>query len=114
MSLLTLLSRPSYAFATSPLALDFKAVTYKESGTGFALTALPGYSYARTGQVSFVNASGTVTDFAANVQPVLSTIGWENYGALTNLETNSQAFGSRTLAGLTVTSDNVIAPDGTT
>jgi hypothetical protein len=101
--------------AAATLALDFATGTYMVGSTSYgSLAAVPGYSYTRSGAVSFVNGSGTVSDFAANVPPILSGIGYKAYGALTNYQIRSQAIDQWTLNSATVTADATTAPDGTT
>lgn len=105
--------------SAAPLDLNFAAGTYTASGTSYALTALPGYSYTRSGAVEFYNGSNltnTIDTFAANVAPVVSNgTGFEAYETTTNSLLNSQ---QATLWGTasngTVTADNTTAPDGTT
>lgn len=102
--------------------LNFSAQTYTASGISYALTALPGYSYARTGSVSYANGtSGTamIDTFAANVAPVVSNgTGYEAYEGATNGLLYSQQFDNAAWVafgtGAKGPADSAVAPDGTT
>lgn len=104
------------------LDLDFENGSYLSNGASFALTALPGYSYSRTGAVAYQNAGGgasVVDNFAANVAPVVAARGYKAVGALTNLIPNSTAATPSTRtggfsSGATLTTGYGTAPDGTT
>lgn len=106
------------SYAEYALALDFFKGAYWAGGTQAAsLSAMSGYSYTRTGQVSYLNAAPTIiSDFAANAPPILPNIGYESYEALTNLCLQSQTFdnASWTKDGTTATANQIIAPDAAT
>lgn len=102
--------------ALDTLDLNFAAQTYKVGATTYgAWSAVPGYSFTRTGEQGAVDASGAVQWFAANT-PAIDSAGYHAYGALTNLLLNSQALDSASWAQInaTVTPDAVVAPDNTT
>ena len=102
------------------LDLNFATGSYLANGSSYALTGLPGYSYTRSGAVSYyntTNATDTIDDFAANVAPVVSNgIGYEAHGSLTNPLLQSQNFGTTWGGGssTTITTNTTVAPDGTT
>jgi hypothetical protein len=109
-------------FGSGVLDLNFATQSYSSQGVSYALTSLPGYSYARTGSVAYANGTvGTamLDNFAANVAPVVSNgTGYEAYGAETNY---AVASGDISSASWTVfggaakgVADSAVAPDGTT
>ena len=106
----------SSPFASYALALDFKNGQYWSGGTQAAsLSALPGYSYTRSGSKAEPDASGGVTaPFAANTPAIVPGVGYYSEAAFTNLEPNSQTYESRVAFNATVASNTVTAPDGTT
>ena len=109
----------SNTISSTLLDLNFSAGTYFSGGANYALTALPGYTYSRTGAVSYYNGSNltnTIDNFAAGAAPVVSHgVGYEDYGALTNLQTYSQQPASWLVAYATNVANGVaVAPDGTT
>lgn len=61
------------------------------------------------------DASGNLTSVAANT-PCITSAGLQVYGAATNMITQSNTFSTwtKTVAGDTLTANNVAAPDGTT
>ncbi len=96
---------------------DFKRPEYKRAGTDYSLlSGLPGYAYVRSGAKSELSSTGTPIAFAANVPGVVPGVGYWSRAALTNLVLQSQAFdnASWTKAGLSVTPNSAVAPDGTT
>ena len=103
-------------FATYALALDFKNQSYWSGGTSYALTALPGYTYTRSGAKSELNGTAAPVAFAANAPGVVPGIGYWSRLALTNELVQSQTFdnASWTKANVTVTANQAVAPDGTT
>lgn len=102
--------------ATQPdLAMGFASNTYGSFGTTMALSALPGYSFTRTGAKGRANAAGSAIAYAAaNTPLILSGNGyWSEYSA-TNLLANPQTIGGTgwTTTNATPTSGQT-APDGT-
>lgn len=97
------------------LLTDFKAALYSRDGVGYALSALPGYSFTRNGQQGAIDAAGAVQWFAANT-PAINSAGFHVYGAATNTLRESQTFDSATWTkqNSTVTANALAAPDGTT
>jgi hypothetical protein len=96
----------SSAYAGYALALPFKTAStdgYWVGGTNYAaLSSVPGYSYSRSGQVGFLNSAATAVDyFAANVPPIEAGIGYEAYGALTNIIFPSATLTTQTTPTLT-------------
>lgn len=72
-------------FAAYALALDFKNGVYKSS-TGLAsLSALPGYTYTRSGAKSEIASAGTIYPFAADVPGIVPGDGYWSRASLTNL-----------------------------
>ena len=104
-------------FADHLLALDFRNRRYRQAplSTG-ELGALTGYSYSRSGAKLELGSGGGLMSFAANVPGIVSEIGYWSRAGLTNLLLQSQSFDSGSwvkAAGMTVTANNVAAPDGT-
>jgi hypothetical protein len=106
----------SSSYAGYALAEVFTLPQYWVAGTQYTpITALPGYTFTRSGQQGAVDASGAVQFFAANV-PAINSAGFHAYGALTNLQIQSQTFdtaGAWTATGTSVSANAIAAPDGT-
>jgi len=106
----------SSVYAAYALAERFTVPEYWVSGTQYSpITALPGYSFTRSGTQGAVDASGAVQFFAPNVAAINSA-GYHAYGALTNLLLRSHEFdnASWSKSGMTSTANTTVAPDGTT
>lgn len=107
-------------YAYYALALDFDSAAYWVNGTSYALTALPGYAYTRSGAKGEINAltgADLIDDFAANVAGVVPDIGYWSRRSLTNAILHSQEFANgvwSALNGGTVASNTATAPDGAT
>ncbi len=103
------------AYAAYAFVADFDDPQYWASGTQYTpISALPGYSFTRSGQQGMVDSAGAVTYAAANV-PAINSRGYHPYGALTNLTTESQTFGAWSpVNSMSITSNTTVAPDGTT
>jgi hypothetical protein len=104
----------SSPYAAYALAEVFTLPQYWVAGTQYTpITALPGYTFTRSGIQGAVDASGQF--FAANV-PAINSAGFHVYGALTNTLPQSQAFDNaswtKNLASVTANTD--VGPDGTT
>jgi hypothetical protein len=105
---------PPSPYAAYALAEVFTLPQYWVAGTQYTpITALPGYTFTRSGQQGAVDASGAVRFFGANV-PAINSAGFHNYGANTNTLLNSNDANARGVSNCTVVSDNAVAPDGTT
>ena len=103
-----------------PLELDFAGGTYRAEGVTYAsLAAIPGYTFARSGEQGAVDIDGSVDWFAANV-PAVNGRGFHAYGALTNNVPQSNDFqawtplvdGAGTGAGPVITPNQADGPDG--
>ena len=112
----TILLRGSSVYASYALADVFTLPQYWSGGTQYTpVTALPGYSFTRSGQQGAVDASGAVQFFNANV-PAINSAGFHSYGALTNILLQSQTFQTAPWSpiNVSVTPNALLAPDGTT
>lgn len=112
----TIIPTGSTNISLSSIGASTTAVCDNFSVKGVGIAALPGYSFARSGQQGAVDASGAVQFFAANV-PAINSAGYHSYGALTNAALWSQDFTNAVWikgASVTVTADQAVAPDGTT
>jgi hypothetical protein len=106
----------SSSYAGYALAEVFTLPQYWVAGTQYTpITALPGYTFTRSGIQGAVDASGAVQFFAANV-PAINSAGFHAYGALTNSVLQSQALDNASWpkASCSATADTMVAPDGTT
>jgi hypothetical protein len=84
------------------IAWDFKNGIYRSVNTLAATPSLlPGYSYARAGAKSELDAGGTPTAFGVNVPAVVAGVGYWARGANTNILLNAGS--AATLAGQSVT-----------
>jgi hypothetical protein len=105
----------SSSYAGYALAEVFTLPQYWVAGTQYTpITALPGYTFTRSGIQGAVDASGAVQFFAANV-PAINSAGFHAYGALTNYQLYSQDFTQASAwncAPFTVTANTTAAPDG--
>lgn len=103
-------------FAAFAFANDYQGNDGWIDGTRYdPLSSLPGYSFTRTGEQGAIDSTGAVSYFAANV-PAINDRGLHYYPTLTNAATNSQDFSAAawTKENVTVTTNAVVAPDGTT
>ncbi|MDP8994034.1 MAG: hypothetical protein M3N07_03475 [Pseudomonadota bacterium] len=100
------------------LADDFRSRRYRVGATYKTdITALPGYSYARSGAKSELGRTGSPIAFAANAPGIVPGVGYWSRQSLTNLLLHSQSFDNAAWAkeaGATVSANAASAPDGTT
>ena len=91
-------------FVDYTLMLDFTRQVYWANGVKAAsLSAMPGYSYTRTGQVQVVDEDNTIDTFAANV-PAINANGYHCSKAMTNLLLNAGQNTDLVTQNVTVTS----------
>jgi len=89
------------AYAAYALAERFTVPEYWVSGTQYSpITALPGYTFTRSGTQGAVDASGAVQFFAPAV-PAINSAGYHAFGALTNIIFPSNNTTTQTTPALT-------------
>lgn len=95
------------------LELDFAAGIYRAAGASYAsLAAMPGYSFARSGEQGATNGDAPVGWFAAGV-PAINGLGFHAYGATTNKAMRSQELEQWVTDGVSIAANAQAAPDGT-
>lgn len=99
---------PGYA-----LALDFKNGIYRAGGLVTRdVTALAGYSYARSGAKAELDANGVPVSFASGVPGIVPGVGFWSRSAVTNVLLWSQQFDKWGATALSVIADQTVSPDG--
>ncbi len=95
--------RSPYANTNYAFASDFDDDGYWSSGVQYsAISAMPGYTFTRTGTQGAFDIDGTVDFFAADI-PAIHSRGYHAYGALTNLLLNAGQNTALTTQSVTAT-----------